>query len=184
MAHDPVVAPVRNALSAAAVLIGVSIALAATLGGSKTAAQSATSQTTPVRATPSAVTRASAIKPAAPSAKPSSASPKPKPTHAAAGPACSFEVGGAVSCDSTNPRVSLYANFGTDTSACSFTRDITWGDGKESVVFVQGGPAGPKYVTSHTYSAPGTYLIYFGSESINGPCTDVTPTYTFKLRSS
>jgi eukaryotic-like serine/threonine-protein kinase len=171
-------------LSAAVILIGVSIALATTLGGPKTAAQTATNQTTPVRATSSAVTKAPAIKSAAPSSKPSSASPKPKPTHSAVGPACSFEVGGAVSCDSMNPRVSLYANFGTDTSACSFTRDITWGDGKESVVFVQGGPAGPKYVTSHTYSAPGTYLIYFGSESINGPCTDVTPTYTFKLRSS
>lgn len=89
-----------------------------------------------------------------------------------------------MSCDSTNPRVSVYAYFGTDTSACSFTRDITWGDGKESVVFVQGGPIGPKYVTSHTYSVPGTYTIYFDSESIDGFCTDVTPTYTFKLRSS
>lgn len=89
-----------------------------------------------------------------------------------------------MSCGSTNPRVSIYAYFGTDTSVCSFTRDITWGDGKESEVVVPGGPMGPKYVTSHTYSAPGTYTIYFGSASIDGPCTDVTPTFTFNLRSS
>ena len=69
-----------------------------------------------------------------------------------------------MSCDSTNPRVSLYAYFGTDASACSFTRDITWGDGKESVVFVQGGPIGPKYVTSHTYSVPGSHVR---AESVN-----------------
>jgi hypothetical protein len=77
--------------------------------------------------------------------------------------------------------VSLYVYFEDDTSACTFTRDITWGDGTSSVVVVQGGPAGAKYVTSHTYAAPGTFSIYFGSESIEGACTDAIRTYTFEL---
>ena len=107
--------------------------------------------------------------------------PAPKPTPSTAGPACSFIVTGALSCDSTNPTVSLYVYFEDDTSACTFTRDITWGDGTSSVVVVQGGPAGAKYVTSHTYAAPGTFSIYFGSESIEGACTDAIRTYTFQL---
>jgi hypothetical protein len=142
-----------------------------------------TQQTAPAQAAPSEVivTEAPTAQAPAPAPKPSSAPPKPKPAPSTAGPACSFIVNGALSCDSTNPTVSLYGYFETDTSACTFTRDISWGDGTSSVVVVQGGPAGPKYVTSHTFAAPGTYSIYFGSESIAGACTDAVLTYTFQL---
>jgi Protein kinase domain len=143
----------------------------------------ATQRTAPAQATPSVVivTEAPTTQASAPVPKPSSAPPKPKPKPSPAGPSCSFIVNGALSCDSTNPTVSLYGYFEDDTSACTFTRDITWGDGTSSVVVVQGGPAGPKYVTSHTYAAPGTYSIYFGSESVEGACTDAVLTYTFQL---
>ena len=145
----------------------------------------ATQQTAPAQPAPSVVivTEAPTTRAPAPvhSSKPSSAPPKPKPAPVPVGPACSFIVNGALSCDSTNPTVSLYGYFEDDTSACTFTRDISWGDGTSSVVVVQGGPAGPKYVTSHTFAAPGTYSIYFGSESIAGACTDAVLTYTFQL---
>ena len=143
----------------------------------------AAQRTTQVQAAPTVVIVTEAPTTQAPAPKPSSAPPKPRPTPSTKGPACTFIVNGALSCDSTNPTVSLWAYFDDDTSACTFTRDITWGDGTSSVVIVQGGPAGPKYVTSHTYAAPGTYSIYFGSQSITGACTDAVRTYTFQLLS-
>jgi serine/threonine protein kinase len=99
---------------------------------------------------------------------------------ATVGKVCSFVVGGPASCASTNPQVRLYVNFGNDTSGCTFSRTIDWGDGTSSDnVIVQGGPAGPKFVTAHTYSAPGSYTIYFGGEVTSGFCTIVTPTWQF-----
>jgi serine/threonine protein kinase len=104
---------------------------------------------------------------------------------AAVGNKCSFVVGGPTSCDSTNPQVRLSVNFGNDTSGCSFVRNINWGDGTSSDdVIVQGGPAGPKFVTAHTYSTPGSYTIYFGGEVTQGDCNIVTPTLQFTFRSS
>jgi hypothetical protein len=136
---------------------------------------------TPAQPTPSEVIVTETATTRAPAPRPSSAPARPTPAPSPTGAACAFIVNGAVSCGSTNPTVSLWAYFSDDTSACSFTRDITWGDGTSSTVVVQGGPAGPKYVTSHTFAAPGTYSIYFGSESIQGSCTDAVLTYTFQL---
>jgi len=107
--------------------------------------------------------------------------PKPTATRAAVGPVCSFVVGGATTCDSTNSLVRLYVNFANDTSSCSFARYITWGDGTSSEVFLQGGPAGPKFAASHTYLASGTYTIYFGGEVTQGFCIIRTPTFLFEL---
>ena len=113
-------------------------------------------------------------------------SPTPSATRshpASTGPECSFVVDGPGSCGSTNPRVRLSVNFGNDTSGCSWVRNITWGDGTSSDgVTVQGGPAGPKYVTAHTYSRPGSYTIYFGGEVTQGACNIVTPTFQFTFR--
>jgi serine/threonine protein kinase len=114
----------------------------------------------------------------------STPSPVPRPTSATAtvGVACSFIVNGAMNCSSTNPRVLLYADFGNDTSGCSWVRNITWGDGTSSDgVVVYGGPAGPKLAASHTYSAPGSYTIYFGGEVTQGSCNILTPTFRFKF---
>ena len=77
---------------------------------------------------------------------------------------------GDASCQSSNPQVSLYVNFPGNTSECTFERDITWGDGTSSEVSVPGGPAGPHFAASHTYSAPGDYSIYFGGEVTSGGC--------------
>ena len=111
------------------------------------------------------------------------AAPRPSPTVAtsAAGPACTFVIHGAASCNSANPLVSLFVNFPVNTSSCTYERDITWGDGTSSTVTVQGGPAGPKFAASHTYSAPGSYSIYFGGEVTSGGCSMVTPTFLFEL---
>lgn len=146
-----------------------------------TAKKIVTTPAAPVQAVPSVVivTEAPPTK-AAPS--PSSAPPKPTVAPSTVGVACSFVVTGATSCDSTNPLVQLYVDFGNDTSSCSFVRNITWGDGTSSDgVVVHGGPAGPKFAASHTYSAPGSYTIYFGGEVTQGSCNIVTPTFLFEL---
>lgn len=96
---------------------------------------------------------------------------------------CSFVVGRVATCASANPQVKVYANFINDTSGCTFVRDITWGDGTSSNnIVIQGGPAGPKFVHSHTYSAPGTYTIFFGG-TVKGNCTIRTPTFQFEFLS-
>lgn len=104
------------------------------------------------------------------------------PTSNPGGTPCSFVVNGPTSCDSTNPQVQIYAYFDGDLSGCTFVRDIDWGDGTSSGdIVVPGGPAGPKFVDDHTYSAPGSYTIFFGGQVTQGTCTIVTPTFQFGL---
>jgi hypothetical protein len=98
---------------------------------------------------------------------------------------CSFVVGGSATCDSTNPRVKVYVYFDDDTSGCTFVRDIDWGDGTSTKnIVIQGGPAGPKFVDSHTYSAPGSYTIFLDGKVTQGDCSIRTPAFQFEFLSS
>jgi hypothetical protein len=99
----------------------------------------------------------------------------------AAGSVCSFVVDHTTSCESANPKVQVYGYFVGNTSGCTYVRDINWGDGtKSDNVIIPGGPAGPKYEDSHTYSASGSYAIYFGGHVLGG-CTISIQTFHFKL---
>jgi hypothetical protein len=150
----------------AAVTVGVAVAIT-----------SCSSPTPDTQGHPVSVTSAPVTAASAPSAT--------APSSAATGSMCAFIVGHATSCDSTNPQVQVYANFLDDTTGCSFVRNIDWGDGTTSEdIVVHGGPAGPKFVDNHTYSAPGSYTIFFGGEVTHGDCTIGTPTFHFKLLSS
>ena len=146
------------------------------------ARKNTTTTAAPVQATPTVVIVTEAATQNSPKPNPSLASPKPTAAApSSAGFACSFVVGGARRCDSANPQVRLYVNFRINTSSCSFVRDITWGDGTSSEVVVRGGPAGPTFAASHTYSAPGTYTIYFGGNVTQGQCKMLTPTFVFEF---
>lgn len=102
------------------------------------------------------------------------------PSPVPAGNICSFVVGGTASCDSTDPQVRVYVNFEDDTSGCTFVRDINWGDGTSSGdIVIQGGPAGPRLVDDHTYSASGSYAIFLGGQVTQGACFIQTPTFQF-----
>jgi serine/threonine protein kinase len=102
-------------------------------------------------------------------------------SSATAGSVCSFVVQHTTSCESTNSKVQVYGYFIGNTSACTFVRDIDWGDGtKSDNVIIPGGPAGPKYEDSHTYSKPGSYAIYLGGY-VRGNCTIATPTFHFMI---
>jgi hypothetical protein len=103
-------------------------------------------------------------------------------SSAAAGSACSFVVEHTTSCESTNPKVQVYGFFNANARRCTFVRDIDWGDGENSDnVIIPGGPPGPKYEDSHTYSAPGSYAIYFGGHAEGADCNIVAQTFHFKL---
>ena len=165
------------AISAAAAAIAVVALLLSSSPGGHPA-----SSGTPTRPVVVASSGTAASTPSTATSTTPSAASSPAAT---VGKACSFVVGGPTSCASTNPQARLYANFGNDTSGCTFSRTIDWGDGTSSDnVIVQGGPAGPKFVTAHTYSTPGTYTIYFGGEVTEGFCSIVTPTLKFTFLSS
>jgi hypothetical protein len=191
------------AVAAVAVLAAATVVLAATLGSparpnplrasgpapSVSPLAAAGHPTTPAAARPSltpsqpATPKQASSRTATPAAPVQAAPAKPAP--ATAGVPCSFVVDGATDCNSTNPRVQLYVDFGNDTSGCSFIRNITWGDGTSSDgVVVNGGAPGPKFAASHTYSAPGSYTIYFGGVVTQGLCNIVTPTFQFKFLAS
>jgi RNA polymerase sigma factor (sigma-70 family) len=105
-------------------------------------------------------------------------------SSASAGSVCSFVVQHTTNCASTNPKVQVYGFFGANASRCTFVRDIDWGDGTNSDnVVIPGGPPGPKYEDSHTYSAPGSYAIYFGGHVEGAGCNIVIQTFHFKLLS-
>ena len=112
----------------------------------------------------------------------SASRPVTGPSSAAVESTCSFAVGGAATCDSANPKVKVYVHFDDDTSGCTFVRDINWGDGTSSKnIVIQGGPAGPKFVDSHTYSAPGSYTIFLGGKVTQGNCLIRTPAFQFEF---
>jgi RNA polymerase sigma factor (sigma-70 family) len=105
-------------------------------------------------------------------------------SSATAGSVCSFVVDHTTSCESTNPEVQVYGFFNDNASRCTFVRDIDWGDGtKSDNVVIPGGPAGPKYEDSHTYSASGSYAIYFGGYVRGAGCSISIQTFHFKLLS-
>lgn len=126
------------------------------------------------------------VSPASIPATASSASrPVTGPSSAVAKSTCSFVVGGATTCDSDNPHVKVYVYFSDNTSGCTFARDIDWGDGTSSNnIVIQGGPAGPKFVDSHTYSAPGSYTIFLGGRVTHGGCLIRTPAFQFEFLGS
>jgi hypothetical protein len=123
--------------------------------------------------------------PSIPSTAASTLRPVTSPPSVAVESTCSFVVGGAAICDSKNPQVKVYVDFSDDTSGCTFVRDIDWGDGTSSEnIVIQGGPAGPKFVDRHTYSAPGSYTIFLGGKVTQGNCIIRTPTFRFEFLSS
>ncbi len=133
---------------------------------------------------PTPASRGNAVSVTSAPVAPASAPPLATAPATTAASMCSFAVAEATSCESTNNQVQVYANFAGDTTGCSWVRSINWGDGTTSDnIVVYGGPAGLKFVDSHTYSSPGSYTIIFGGKVTQGDCDIRTPTFHFKLLS-
>jgi hypothetical protein len=101
---------------------------------------------------------------------------------AASSTPCTF--GPAQSCESTDPAVTVNTYYYGDTSGCTFTWDIGWGDGSSSADIVISQPAdGYVFTANHTYAAPGEYTIAVtGTE--DGSCQETNGDFTFTLASS
>jgi hypothetical protein len=84
-------------------------------------------------------------------------------------------------CQSTDPTVALNVYYSGDTSDCTFTDDVSWGDGDTSQnLVVIDPPDGWQVLAQHTYATSGVYSITETGQATNG-CT-VTPfTVTFTL---
>ncbi|HEY3605926.1 MAG TPA: Ig domain-containing protein, partial [Pseudonocardiaceae bacterium] len=89
---------------------------------------------------------------------------------------------GITTCDSTDPTAEVLFVSQGDTSACTFTSNIDWGDG--SAVQVEnftGGPDGTRWPFDHTYTTPGTYTINLNDVVDSGNCTFGSGSVQFTL---
>ncbi len=97
---------------------------------------------------------------------------------------CVLTPGGATTCTSTQPQVTINTFGNGDSSACRFSVDVDWGDGSPSQKITKnGGPAGPMYLAQHTYKTLKTYRIVETGSVQSGPCTFSPATLSFTLTS-
>ncbi len=91
----------------------------------------------------------------------------------------------APTCQSTNPRLTVDVVNNGDTSACTFTYSIDWGDGSaaQQVTFDGKPQSGEYFLAAHTYHATQThsYSITASPVSVTGNCTSGSGSYTFTL---
>ncbi len=82
-------------------------------------------------------------------------------------------------CRSSDATVILEAQNNGDTSGCTFSDEISWGDGSEQTVQLQGADNVPEVVASHTYEQLGGYGISDAVTVVSGDCTATDGEYTF-----
>lgn len=92
---------------------------------------------------------------------------------------CVFLLPGQVNCTNSDPAVALEGENVGDTSGCTFSGQITWGDGSQQTVRYQGANGTPSFVASHTYRHRGTYSIALNPSVVSGGCGTFNGSYTF-----
>ena len=92
---------------------------------------------------------------------------------------CVFLTQKQVDCTSSNPKITLDAANGGDTSGCTFSAQITWGDGTQQTVQYQGANNQPSFVANHTYQQKGTFSISLTQTVLSGGCTTYNDSYKF-----
>jgi hypothetical protein len=74
-------------------------------------------------------------------------------------------------CSSNNPTAALQWYHGSGDQGCTFTGNITWGDGTTSSGNTPGGPAGTySPLATHHFPGPGTYSISVQAITDSGFC--------------
>jgi hypothetical protein len=123
----------------------------------------------------------SAPGPAPASLPPSSpSSPSPPPTTPSVPSAqCVLLEPDQTYCTSSDPSVILETENSGDTSDCTFSDQISWGDGSQQTVVLQGADNVPEVVANHTYAQPGAYGVTDNPTVVSGPCTAIVGNYTF-----
>ena len=92
---------------------------------------------------------------------------------------CVLLLPNQVDCTSSNAEVTLEAENIGDTSGCTFSDQVTWGDGSQQTVQYQGANGVPTVVATHTYQQNGTYSVTATPSVLSGPCTSSNGSYTF-----
>jgi hypothetical protein len=114
-----------------------------------------------------------------PSSSPTTA-PSPPPTPPVPSAQCVLLEPNQTYCRSSDPTVILEAENIGDTSGCTFSDQISWGDGSpQQTVQFQGADNVPEVVASHTYQQLGGYGITDTVTVVSGDCTSTPGEYTF-----
>jgi hypothetical protein len=112
------------------------------------------------------------------------AGPAAQASATSASAACVVSVN-APRCQSTNPSLTVDVINTGDTSACTFTYSIVWGDGSpaQRATFNGAPQSGGYFLASHTYHATQlqAYSITASPVSITGNCNSGSGNYTFIL---
>ena len=102
-------------------------------------------------------------------------SPSPQPTAKQ----CVFLLPNQVNCTSSNPQITLEAENIGDTSGCTFSDQIIWGDGSQQTVKYPGANNQPEIVANHTYQQKGTFSITVNPTVLSGGCSSISASYKF-----
>ena len=95
---------------------------------------------------------------------------------------CVFEYSVVTTCQSSNPDIVLNLHNDGDTSQCTFSLQVSWGDGSVQNFTVPGGPDGSEHLSNHRYSASsGTYQIQINGSVLSGFCWFSSASYQFTL---
>jgi hypothetical protein len=90
----------------------------------------------------------------------------------------------APQCQSSNPELTVDAVFGSDSTACTFSYSINWGDGSrvQQVTF-KGLASGETSVATHSYQGDRVqpYQVVASVVNVTGNCKAVAGNYTFTL---
>jgi eukaryotic-like serine/threonine-protein kinase len=172
-----------GAAVAAVVVVGAlltGIALASNGGGSTPSANSGPAPVAIADPAPSSAAPDPAPDAAPDPAPDPAADPAPDPA-ADPGPSsqCVLQQSGQANCASSDPEVALEDTNYSDTSGCTLSAQVTWGDGSQQTVQYQGSDGAELFVANHTYQQPGTFTISFVPTVLSGNCTDSSMDYTF-----
>jgi hypothetical protein len=135
-----------------------------------------TPQPAPTPAQPNPTSQPPAPQPTQPTASP----PSPAPTTPSVPDTTCVLAPDDANCTSSDPIVDLAVGNVGDTSSCTFTDDITWGDGTSTTVGpFPGADNTDEVISDHTYTQPGTYTVDSDDMVDTGDCTATPETYTF-----
>jgi hypothetical protein len=92
---------------------------------------------------------------------------------------CVFLEPNQLNCTSSNPQITLEGENIGDTSGCTFSAQIAWGDGSQQTVKYTGANNQPEIVANHTYQQKGIFSITLNPTVLSGSCNAFSGSYKF-----
>lgn len=127
--------------------------------------------------------------PASAAVRPGAGAAGPGRPGQAAGPSASgtsaqcvfFGNPDVTTCASTDPTIEVQWTSYGDTTGCTFSSTLDWGDGTSTSGTATGGPSGSTPFASHSYKSAGTYTITWTGSVLSGGCEFLPATGQFTL---